>query len=92
MNRLSYSALMPSHQRREAIKARLKIYPLKNVYEQLEFHSQMHRGGNKYENRVKADIEWLTNYLYKKGKIKDLTDLATLNKVIGEKRKKIKAI
>jgi Fic family protein len=21
----------------------------------------MHRGGNKYENRVKADIEWLTN-------------------------------
>ena len=52
----------------------------------------MHRGGSKYENRVKADIDWLANYLYKKGEIKDLTDLATLNKVVEGKResKKLK--
>lgn len=91
MNEWSYSALMPTSQRRRAIKARLKIYPLKNVYEQLNYHEQMHRGGSKYENRVKADIDWLANYLYKKGEIKDLTDLATLNKVVeGKREKKLK--
>ena len=81
---------MPSPQRRAAIKARLKIYPLKNVYEQLEYHEQMHRGGSKYEDRVKADIDWLANYLYKTGKIKNLTELATLNKIVGDKREKKK--
>ncbi len=84
MTNYTYSALMPSAQRREAIKARLNIYPLKNVYEQLEFHSQMHRG-SKYENKVKADIDWLANYLYKKGKIKDLTELARMNEIVGDK-------
>ena len=84
MTNYTYSALMPSAQRREAIKARLNIYPLKNVYEQLEFHSQMHRG-SKYENRVKSDIDWLANYLYKTGKINGFVDLIKINEIVGNK-------